>query len=391
MNISVILITLIVTATVLYFNVYRFNGYSVSIGKSTITFVKNKKEFNSAFKELESDVKSKYRNVVIKEDFTLDKAKVDDVTLFLSGDKLKNVMLKKFDIVVDGFLMKSDDKKLAYVECENQGKEILNSIKAYYSKEAKLNSITKIDVLNKISYKYVRVKIGMLCENNEIVEQLIEYNAKAQTPFIAVKLAGKVSKEQIIDPITIVKVTNTLMDGARKVQSVGVDGIKKVTTEVIAMNNNRVSEKVLSSKIITPVQNKVIYLGNNKPIIVQSAYMNSPSRGSISSSFGMRWGKMHKGIDIAANFGATINTVLGGTVTYAAWQDGYGNVIKVDHGEGIETTYAHCSVLTVKKGEVVKLGEKIGEVGSTGNSTGPHLHFEVRENGEPKNPEKYIK
>ena len=119
--------------------------------------------------------------------------------------------------------------------------------------------------------------------------------------------------------------------------------------------------------------------------------MNSPSRGSISSSFGMRWGKMHKGIDIAASFGATINAVLDGTVNYAAWQDGYGNVIKINHGGGIETTYAHCSVINVKKGEVVKLGEKIGEVGSTGNSTGPHLHFEVRENGEPINPQKYIK
>jgi murein DD-endopeptidase MepM/ murein hydrolase activator NlpD len=120
-------------------------------------------------------------------------------------------------------------------------------------------------------------------------------------------------------------------------------------------------------------------------------YINTPSRGSISSDFGMRWGRMHKGIDIAANLGATINAALDGTVSYADWQDGYGKVIKIDHGRGIESTYAHCSSITVKKGEVVKQGEKIGEVGSTGNSTGPHLHFEVRENGEPKNPQKYMK
>jgi len=144
--------------------------------------------------------------------------------------------------------------------------------------------------------------------------------------------------------------------------------------------------------LTVPEQNKEINVGINKPIILQqSAFMNSPSRGSISSSFGMRWGKMHKGIDIAAGFGTTINAVLDGTVIYAAWQEGYGNVIKIDHGHGIETTYAHCSAFAVKKDEVVKCGEKIGEVGSTGNSTGPHLHFEVRENGEPKDPQKYIK
>ena len=78
-NIGVILITLIFTATILYFNVYRFNGYKVSIGSSTITFVKSKKEFNKTYKELQSEIKSKYSNVIIKEDFTLDKVKVDDV------------------------------------------------------------------------------------------------------------------------------------------------------------------------------------------------------------------------------------------------------------------------------------------------------------------------
>ena len=131
--------------------------------------------------------------------------------------------------------------------------------------------------------------------------------------------------------------------------------------------------------------------GNKKATLLVDASINSPSRGSISSPFGTRWGKMHKGIDIAASFGANINAALDGTISYAGWESGYGNVIKIDHGKAVETTYAHCSVIVVKKGEAVKKGEKIGEVGSTGHSTGPHLHFEVRENGEPKNPQKYIK
>jgi murein DD-endopeptidase MepM/ murein hydrolase activator NlpD len=391
MKISVVLITLICTATIIYFNVYRFNGYKISVGKNTITYVKNKKEFNKIYKQLQTEIKSKYRNVTIKTDFTLDIAKVDDVAMFISGDNLKSIMLKKFNIVVDGLVMKSDDSKIAYVVSETQGSEILNSVKDYYSKEVKLNSIIKTEIVNKISYQAARVKIKDLFENTEIVSELLKYNTRAQVPFITVKIVGNMSKQQTIYPTTIIKSSNTLMNGVKKTQREGKEGIKKVTSEIVVLNNKRTSEKVVKSEIITPVQNKEIYVGTYNPVILGLSNLNSPSRGSVSSSFGMRWGKMHKGVDIAANLGTAINVVLAGSVTYAAWEEGYGNVIKVDHGGGVETTYAHCSVINVKKGEVVKQGEKIGEVGSTGNSTGPHLHFEVRENGEAKNPQEYIK
>jgi murein DD-endopeptidase MepM/ murein hydrolase activator NlpD len=389
-NICVILITLLFTATILYFNVYRFNGYKVSIGKDTIAFVKSEKEFNKMYEELQNENKSKYNNIVIKKDFTLDKVKVDDDTMFISGDNLKKVMLKKFNITVDALLMKSDNKKVAYVVNENQGKEVLNSIKDYYSKNTKLNSITKVNIQNKISYELVKIKAGDLYENPEITQAIIKYNKDEKTPLISVRVVGNVIKEQAIQHTTIIKSSKELLNGVNKIQCAGMDGMKEVTTEVISINNNEVSEKVLKSETITPMQSKEIYVGTYKPTILEVAYMESPSRGSISSSFGARWGKVHKGIDIAANFGATINAALDGIVTYSGWQDGYGNVIKIDHGDNVETTYAHCSAITVKKGEVVKQGEKIGEVGSTGNSTGPHLHFEIRENGEPKNPEKYI-
>lgn len=115
------------------------------------------------------------------------------------------------------------------------------------------------------------------------------------------------------------------------------------------------------------------------------------SRGTISSSFGERWGRMHKGIDIAAPTGTPIYAVRKGTVIFSGWQDGYGKVIKIDIGDDTVIIYGHCSVLNVSKNDLVSSGEKIGEVGSTGNSTGPHLHFEVRKNDIPQNPEPYLK
>jgi len=388
-NIYVVLTTLLISATILYFNVYRFYGYKVSIGTNTITFVKSKIEFDKTYKKLQSEIKSKYKSSFITKDFTLSKVKVDDVDVFASGDNLEKKMLENFNIVVDVLIMKSDNKKMAYVVSVNQGQEILNSLKNYY-KGVKLESVSKIEIENKISYENVKVKTGNLYENPEIVKEVIRYNNKEQTPLITVKVVGNKSAEQIIYPTTIMKSSTNLMSGVNKVEHEGSNGVKKVTTQVILYNNKLVSEKVLKSEITTTVQNKEILVGINKPIL-QLASINSPSRGNISSNYGMRWGKMHKGIDIAADFGSTINAALGGIVRYAAWEDGYGNVIKIDHGDGIEITYAHCSVITVKKGDVVDSGMKIGEVGSTGNSTGPHLHFEVRENGEAINPEKYIK
>ncbi|MBC2580942.1 peptidoglycan DD-metalloendopeptidase family protein [Clostridium sp. DJ247] len=120
-------------------------------------------------------------------------------------------------------------------------------------------------------------------------------------------------------------------------------------------------------------------------------FMFSPAIGIITSPFGIRWGKMHNGIDIGSSMGQSIFAAMDGKVSCTEWEDGYGNVIKIDHGEGVQTLYAHCSSIDVKVGQYVKRGEKIGEVGSTGRSTGPHVHFEVRVDGTPQNPLNYLK
>lgn len=117
-----------------------------------------------------------------------------------------------------------------------------------------------------------------------------------------------------------------------------------------------------------------------------------PVAGRMSSKFGYRTHpisggrKMHSGIDIAASTGTTIKAAGSGKVITASYIRGYGNTIVIDHGGGISTLYGHCSRLYARVGQSVKTGEKIAAVGSTGNSTGPHLHFEVRVNGKPVNP-----
>lgn len=118
-----------------------------------------------------------------------------------------------------------------------------------------------------------------------------------------------------------------------------------------------------------------------------------PVTGTISSRYGVSSKirvSTHTGLDIAATTGTPIKVVADGTITFAAYSGSYGYFVKVDHGNGVETWYGHTSKMLVKEGQAVKAGDTIALVGSTGNSTGPHLHFEVRINGEHVNPQKYL-
>ncbi len=114
-----------------------------------------------------------------------------------------------------------------------------------------------------------------------------------------------------------------------------------------------------------------------------------PVSGPITSGFGWRWGHMHEGIDIGAACGTPIRAAAAGTIVYAGWMDGYGNLTVIDHGGGMATAYGHQSAIYVGGGSVSQ-GQTIGAVGNTGHSTGCHLHFEVRVNGTPVDPLNYL-
>jgi murein DD-endopeptidase MepM/ murein hydrolase activator NlpD len=121
-----------------------------------------------------------------------------------------------------------------------------------------------------------------------------------------------------------------------------------------------------------------------------------PSDAEITSGFGWRRHpilgslRFHGGIDFGASYGSTIRAAEGGTVIFAGWYGGYGNTVIINHGGGITTLYGHTSKLYVSQGKTVQPGDAIAAVGSTGLSTGPHLHFEVRQNGEPVDPMAYL-
>ncbi|MGL4847364.1 MAG: M23 family metallopeptidase [Clostridium sp.] len=143
---------------------------------------------------------------------------------------------------------------------------------------------------------------------------------------------------------------------------------------------------------VNATNTKETYKGESKVVNGRNVMFFHPTHGGvITSAFGERWGKMHKGLDISRASGDDVVACLDGVVKSRFFEaEGYGNVVIIDHGNGYESRYAHMSSFNVNVGDKVKGGSKVGSVGSTGKSTGPHLHFEIRVNDKPINPENYI-
>ena len=149
-------------------------------------------------------------------------------------------------------------------------------------------------------------------------------------------------------------------------------------------------------KVVTASKTSVARVSNStantsSTVVPLGITLSNPVSGTISSRYGRRWGTMHKGLDIAAPYGTPVKAAAAGTVTQAGWNSGgYGYLVVISHGNGVETYYGHCSSIAVTKGTKVSAGQVVSYVGSTGDSTGNHLHFEIRVNGVTQNPENYV-
>lgn len=160
------------------------------------------------------------------------------------------------------------------------------------------------------------------------------------------------------------------------------DCVSKLYQEVKTVKVANTKSSISTSKGTSSTSSKTSSLGIN---------FITPTTGTITSRFGVRSRDNHKGIDIGAPKGTPIKATASGTVLHSGNKnDGYGNYVILSHGNGVQTYYAHCSELLVSKGQSVEQGQVIAKVGSTGISTGNHLHFEVRINGVAQNPQNYV-
>ncbi len=213
----------------------------------------------------------------------------------------------------------------------------------------------------------------------------------ATAPLLGVKVV-ELLQEEVEVPYDIEKIQDsTMYIGEEKVIQEGVVGTLKLGYKVTKLNNVEQERSLVSQMSITKPVSKIVKVGTKVDPRKPTGTFIYPADGRITSPFGYRGRGMHTGLDIAAYHGAPIKASDGGVVTFTGWKSGYGYSIIIDHGNGVETLYAHNSSMLVSVGDKVKQGELIAKMGSTGNSTGNHCHFEIIINGSQKNPINYLR
>ena len=171
----------------------------------------------------------------------------------------------------------------------------------------------------------------------------------------------------------------------------GSNGRDSVTARIKKRNGEVIDKKELKRERIVEPVNEILLKGTKQaPPSKGTGTFIMPTYGVLTSEFGYRWGRNHDGIDIGASTGTAIRAADGGVVTLSGWYYGYGLTIIIDHGGGYKTLYGHNNSNYVSVGQKVFQGQTIGEVGNTGYSTGPHLHFEIQKHGTPVNPYNYF-
>lgn len=213
-------------------------------------------------------------------------------------------------------------------------------------------------------------------------------NLTEYSPLINVLVTAKTTVREEIPYTVEEKEDTSLYRGQSRIVQKGEPGEKEVTYEVTYRNGLEKSRRPLEEKVLKEPVTQVVARGSRLLLASRggSGRLGWPVAGSIVSGFGYRGREFHAGIDIAADTGEPVAAAESGRVIRAGWYGGYGKCVDIDHGGGVVTRYAHLFAIEAGVGERVSRGEVVGYVGSTGNATGPHLHFEVIVNGEPLNP-----
>lgn len=262
--------------------------------------------------------------------------------------------------------------------------------------EEKKYTVKKGDVLGTIANSHGMTLKEFLAINPGLKENTVlkigqEVNVTALKPLVEVVIEKEVFKKEKIAYKTQVKNDSSMFKGTSKVQRNGQEGLKEVTYKISMSNGVPIKTETISEKVIKEPVDKILIQGTKViPSRGTGSFIWPTYGGYISSYQGYRWGKYHRGIDIARPYNRTIRAADNGVVTFAGWRGSYGNTVIIDHRNGFRTLYAHMSSISVRPGQTVPKGTKIGVMGSTGNSTGVHLHFEVYKNGKLQNPMSYL-
>ncbi|WP_113671677.1 M23 family metallopeptidase [Vallitalea guaymasensis] len=412
--------------------------YKVTYKNSEIGFVENTENIGQIMKDVTIRLQNELETVVLVDDLVSTFPVKKDKQVLMTDEELKNglfttLLYNKNDFFVKAKVLSIDEQTKIVLKDDQTAESVLEDVKSGYISQDHQGSVEAVAFVESVQEDTLYVSQESIVQKDEAVSKLKsskdekvtytiksgdtlseiangngmglsellkinpqfkqdsviqigqEVNLMVPKPLLSVKVKEQLTyEESIASPVEYQKDSSKYKTYKKTIQQ-GEPGIKELTTNVTCINGLESEREIVSEKVIKEPTKTIIVVGTRTlPTFSRPVY------GRITSPFGRRWGSFHTGIDIGVPRGTKVKASESGTVIFSGWSGGYGYLVKIDHGEGYVTYYAHNSKLYVKKGQKVTKGQSIAASGSTGNSTGPHVHFEVRKNGVPQNPSNYL-
>ena len=389
------------TQAIIIFAVFSFVGWSLfssliftfkalNLGGQEDYFARSNVKYEDRIEQI-TDEKYSYFQRVKDAEAKLREAldAIEDFQVEITKAQIREEELQSGILILQERIKQTKNNNFAGLE---EQKNRLNNV-AGLQQENTINTLPKISILmslleetvkerDDIKAKLVKAlkKVDQLSyeadlsqQNNEQIFRQIE-----EALVISVKPLEKMFKSVGLDLNTILNVIRNTYSGY------GGPNLPISKLPIDSLTNNE--------KLAAKMVDQILELGAWR-IAVQKIPFAHPLNETFqyTSGFGPRWGTMHYGTDMAAKHGSAILATSDGVINFAGWEKGYGKLIKIKHDFGYETRYAHLSKISVSVGQKISQGDRIGKMGNTGRSTGTHLHYEIRRNGKPINPMKYIR
>lgn len=430
----------LVTGLVLVFIFSSTTDYEYSYNGRTLGIVKEQDDVLSVLGLVSDELSQEYgSNIEIDPDQDIVFKKV-----FSYGREVDNpdTVLKRFtylgDIQVTSYAIVVDGKEICKVESEKVAKDIIQSVIDEYLKddetiyeyvgvaenveivesstvmanirsksaakkliksggqEEKIYTVKEGDTLYGICNK-LKVKLKDLENMNKglDVNSTLHIGQKIkiqnQVSLITVETIEVSTFAESIKYDTEYKESDKYYKGEQVTTRAGQKGKQIVTARLTKHNGKTVDREDLNVEVVREPVTRIVVKGTKKlPPKKGTGKFSRPVNVAVYRGYGMRWGRMHYGLDYAASYGTPIHAADGGTVVATGYSGALGYRVTIDHGAGFKTIYAHCSRFAVKPGDKVYKGQTIAYVGNSGRSTGPHCHFEILKNGKNVNPAAYV-
>lgn len=431
--------TVLVCAAIVvsYCTAYEYSYNGVPLG-----YVKNKDDV-LAVTGLIKGAMSEDNNVDVligPEDITFDRVTYLGNVKIDTTENVLNRLTYMSDFKVASYGIYVDGNKVGALQSKDDVKKVLETLKGMYVSKADKSEVREAVFLEKVDVKECPTKLGNLLTTDEMVGKLttdtkketvhsavsgetVEYIAsafgtteekilkdnpklkkgkvdagtpvliKTDAPLVTVLIKEKIEYAEDIDYKVEKTKDKDMYEGDDKVTQKGEKGSREVTAEIVTSNGKEIQRDTLDVNVTKePVTKKITVGTKERPPTIGDGKFSCPIHDKFhqTTGFRMRWGRFHKGVDLACPTGTKVHAADGGTVVIASYKPSYGNLVVIDHQNGYTTKYAHNSKILVNVGDKVYEGQVVALVGSTGNSTGPHCHFEVRYNNNPKNPLDFI-